>query len=371
MATSDQPASHTDRQYMRAALALAARGLGNVAPNPAVGCLIVSRGRIAGRGFTQPGGRPHAETVALDQAGSEARQATVYVTLEPCSHHGQTPPCADALIAAGVSRVVIALEDPDPRVAGQGIKRLTDAGIRVQTGICRDAATRLNAGYLGVRAGHRPGVTLKLAMTLDGRLATSTGRSKWITGEMARRYGHLMRAQHDAIAVGIGTAGADTPSLTCRLPGLEHRSPLRVVFDTRLKLDPASALADTSLHQTLVLTAETRESAPARVLSERGVKIVTVETDRDGRPAVDAALRALADHGITRLLVEGGAGLATAFLQADCVDELAIFTAPALFGSDGLAAIGQLGLDDPGSSTRFRQSQSRLLGPDRLDIYHC
>tara|TARA_R110002110_G_scaffold322081_2_gene534445 strand:- start:108 stop:1223 length:1116 start_codon:yes stop_codon:yes gene_type:complete len=370
VAKSDQKGSDTDREYMRAALALAARGLGNVAPNPAVSCLVVSQGRIVGRGVTQPGGRPHAETVALDQAGPDARGATVYVTLEPCSHHGQTPPCADALIKAGVSHVVIALEDPDPRVAGQGIKRLTDAGIRVQTGICRDAATRLNAGYLSVRNNNRPLVTLKIAMTLDGRIATSTGRSKWITGEQARRYGHLMRAQHDAIAVGIGTADADNPALTCRLPGLEHRSPLRVVFDSQLKLNPASILADSSVGQTILLTSGTAGSERGQALASRGVEIVSIQAGSGGQPDINTALRALADRGVTRLLIEGGAGLATAFLQSGCVDELAVFTAPTAFGSDGLAAIGQLGLDDPASSTRFTLSESLQLGPDRLDIYH-
>lgn len=370
MAKSEQPGSDTDRDYMRAALALAARGLGNVAPNPAVGCLVVKQGRVVGRGITQPGGRPHAETVALEQAGSDARQATVYVTLEPCSHHGQTPPCADALIAAGVSHVIVALEDPDPRVAGRGIKRLTDAGVRVQTGLCRDAAIRLNAGYLSVRNDHRPLITLKIAMTLDGRIATSTGRSKWITGEQARRYGHLMRAQHDAIAVGIGTANADNPSLTCRLPGLEHRSPLRVVFDSQLNLHPASALADTSLGRTVLLTTESPDSDRGQALVSRGVEIIPVKAGSGGQPDIQAALHTLADRGVTRLLVEGGAGLATAFLQSGCVDELAVFSAPLAFGSDGLAAIGQLGLDDPALATRFTRSGSLLLGPDRLDLYH-
>ncbi|MCK5275514.1 MAG: bifunctional diaminohydroxyphosphoribosylaminopyrimidine deaminase/5-amino-6-(5-phosphoribosylamino)uracil reductase RibD, partial [Alphaproteobacteria bacterium] len=220
---------------MRAALALAGRGLGRVWPNPAVGCVLVDRdGRVTGRGWTQPGGRPHAETEALARAGGAAKGATAYVTLEPCVHHGQTPPCADALIEAGVARVIAATEDPDPRVKGGGLGRLRDAGIAVEAGLLREEAELLNAGYLMRQREGRPVVTLKLATTLDGRIATHAGESRWITGEAARARGHMMRARHDAIMVGIGTALADNPTLTCRLPGLEDRSPVRIVVDARL-----------------------------------------------------------------------------------------------------------------------------------------
>src|SRR5689334_20006331 len=221
----DQP---FDLRSMRAALALARRGLGTVWPNPAVGCVIVSDGRVVGRGWTQPGGRPHGETEALRRAGEAARRATAYVSLEPCCHWGKTPPCVDALIAAGVRRVVVALEDPDPRVAGRGIARLRDAGVEVETGVCTEEAAEINAGFFcRLRLG-RPLVTLKLATSLDGRIATRSGESQWITGPPARERSHLLRATHDAILVGTETVIADDPQLTCRLPGLADRSPVRV-----------------------------------------------------------------------------------------------------------------------------------------------
>ena len=217
---------------MGAALALASRGIGNVWPNPAVGCLIVRDDIIVGRGWTRPGGRPHAETEALQQAGEAARGATAYVTLEPCAHHGKTPPCADALIAAGVARVVVALDDPDDRVNGRGLTRLSEAGIAVDVGVCADKARSLNAGFLTRVTLDRPFVAIKAATSLDGRIATGTGESQWITGEAARRRGHLLRATHDAIMIGRGTLERDDPALTCRLPGLEARSPVRVVLDS-------------------------------------------------------------------------------------------------------------------------------------------
>lgn len=228
--------------HMGAALALARRGLGRVWPNPAVGCVIVKDGHVVGRGFTQSGGRPHAEPVALAMAGDAAQGADVYVSLEPCSHFGKTPPCADTLITAGVARVIAAAVDPDPRVSGRGLARLRDAGVDVVEGVRRDEAEALNAGFFSrVRTG-RPLVTLKCATTLDGRIALSNGESKWITGPEARRRGHLLRCDHDAILIGSGTALADDPALTCRLPGLEGCSPVRVVMDGSLRLPVTSAL---------------------------------------------------------------------------------------------------------------------------------
>ncbi|HEX5079092.1 MAG TPA: bifunctional diaminohydroxyphosphoribosylaminopyrimidine deaminase/5-amino-6-(5-phosphoribosylamino)uracil reductase RibD, partial [Geminicoccaceae bacterium] len=225
-----------DRHFMAVALRLAARGLGSVWPNPAVGCVLVHGERIVGRGWTQPGGRPHGEVEALRRAGAAALGATAYVSLEPCAHYGRTPPCTMALLQAGVRRVVAATLDPDPRVDGRGIEQLRQAGVEVALGVGRAAAEALNAGFiLRVRAG-RPLVTLKLATSLDGRIATRRGDSRWITGEPARARAHLLRARHDAIMIGSGTALADDPSLTCRLPGLEERSPARVVLDRRLRL---------------------------------------------------------------------------------------------------------------------------------------
>src|SRR3984893_7773307 len=231
-----------DLAAMRAALALAHRGLGTVWPNPSVGCVIVKDGRVVGRGSTQPRGRPHGETEALARAGAAARGATAYVTLEPCSYWGKTPPCADALIAAGLRRVVVALEDPDPRVAGAGIARLRAGGIGVEIGLGAAEAAEINAGFLQrVRLG-RPLVTLKLATSLDGRIATAAGESRWITGPLARERGHLLRATHDAILVGTATVLADDPQLTCRLPGLVDRSPVRIVIDRQLRIPPSVRL---------------------------------------------------------------------------------------------------------------------------------
>ncbi|MEO0719915.1 MAG: bifunctional diaminohydroxyphosphoribosylaminopyrimidine deaminase/5-amino-6-(5-phosphoribosylamino)uracil reductase RibD, partial [Pseudomonadota bacterium] len=231
---------------MRAALDLARRGLGRTWPNPAVGCVIVKDGELVSRGWTQPGGRPHAEVEALARAGSSAQGATVYVTLEPCAHHGVTPPCSEALVSAGVARVVTAFEDPDPRVAGRGHDLLRAAGIEVTTGLMETEARNVNAGYLMRRDKGRPFLTLKLASTLDGRIATSAGESKWITGEESRRRVHLLRASHDAILVGAGTARADDPGLDVRLPGLEMRSPVRIVADSRLSLPMESQLAQST-----------------------------------------------------------------------------------------------------------------------------
>ncbi len=221
--TDTEDLDHMRAAHMLATLALARRGLGSVWPNPAVGCVVTQDNLPVGRGWTQPGGRPHAETEALARAGDKARGATAYVTLEPCDHQGETPPCSEALIAAGIGAVVIAVEDPDPRVSGRGIQRLRDAGIRVATGLGADEARRLNAGYFLRMTEGRPLFTLKTATTLDGRIATRTGDSRWVTGETARAFGHRMRADHDAVMIGIGTALADSPRLTCRLPGLEDR----------------------------------------------------------------------------------------------------------------------------------------------------
>src|SRR5215475_2950035 len=240
--TEPRPAPHDDAGHMAAALDLARRGLGRVWPNPAVGCVLVRQGRVVGRGWTQPGGRPHAETEALHRAGAAAKGATAYVTLEPCSHHGRTPPCADALIAAGIARAVVAMEDPDPRVSGAGLARLREAGIKVDLGLGESEAGEINAGFFLRIRERRPLITLKLAMTLDGRIATRSGESRWITGEAARARAHLLRAQHDAVMVGSGTVLADDPLLNVRLPGLGRQSPLRIVLDGRMRLSLTSAL---------------------------------------------------------------------------------------------------------------------------------
>lgn len=357
-----------DIRHMRHALVLAERALGRVAPNPAVGCVIVSAdGHIVGRGWTAPGGRPHAETIALEQAGEAARGATAYVTLEPCAHHGQTPPCANALIAAGVARAVGAVEDPDARVAGKGFAMLHAAGIAVETGVCAKEAAELNAGFFLRMTEGRPLVTLKAALSLDGKIASASGESKWITGEEARRFGHLLRAKHDAILVGIGTALADDPELTCRIPGLEDRSPIRVVLDSHLRLKLESKLVRGARQvSTIVFTTHTEghESFQAA-----GVEIIAVKPDTHGRPNVKAVAHDLGRRGITRLLIEGGPKVHAAFLDAGLADRLEIFRAPKPLRADGISGIDVAAARTPDGMPRFERTALRQLGADMLESY--
>ncbi|CAA7617803.1 bifunctional diaminohydroxyphosphoribosylaminopyrimidine deaminase/5-amino-6-(5-phosphoribosylamino)uracil reductase RibD [Magnetospirillum sp. UT-4] len=355
---------------MRAALALARRGLGNVWPNPAVGCVIVQDGRVVGRGWTQPGGRPHAETEALAMAGEAARGAVAYVTLEPCSHHGKTPPCAAALARAGIARVVAAMEDPDERVSGQGFALLREAGIEVSVGIGAEEAAELNAGFFLKVAEGRPLVTLKLATTLDGRIATHGGESKWITGEAARAAAHLLRAEHDAVMIGSGTALADDPELTCRLPGLGDRSPVRLVVDGRLRLPLTGKLVSGANDvPTWVLTLEGCDTARREVLEEAGVDVVELPAGTDGSVDLVAALAMLGKSGLTRVLVEGGAHLAAALLRAGLVDRMVWFRAPRMMGGDGLPAAVAFGIDHLGRTPRFELVEARPVGHDLMEIY--
>lgn len=268
-----------DARWMRAALALARRGIGRTAPNPAVGCVLVRDGRLLGRGWTKPGGRPHAERVALDQAAAQfgpdaARGATAYVTLEPCAHHGRTPPCADALVASGVARVVACLTDPDPRVQGRGFARLREAGIATECGLMAAEAAEINAGFLMRHRLGRPWLTLKMAASLDGRIATASGESRWITGPQARARVHLMRARADAILVGAGTLRADDPALDVRLPGLAEAAPLPVLLDPRLTLPPESRLAQgAAARPTLAFHAPGVDAGRAGTLAAMGVEL--------------------------------------------------------------------------------------------------
>lgn len=360
MASSD-----VDTHMMRVALSLAQRGLGQTAPNPAVGCVIASGGTIVGRGWTQPGGRPHAEVVALTQAGDAAREATAYVTLEPCAHFGQTPPCAHALIDAGVARVVVATGDPDPRVAGKGISMLRDAGVMVETGLLKAEADAANAGFFLRITQKRPLFTLKLATTADGRIATSSGESKWITGAEARRYGHMLRANHDAILVGIGTALADDPQLDCRIAGLEDRSPARVVLDTCLRLPVTSKLAATASNRdTIVFHTEGTRGA-TKQLEMAGVQVVKLPA----KHSVEAAAAKLADLGFTRVLIEGGGAVHASFLKAGFADRVEHFVAAKAIGGDGIAAIAALGLAALADAPHFKLDRISRLGPDMLASY--
>lgn len=341
---------------MRAALSLAARHLGQTWPNPAVGCVIVDAdGYVVGRGSTQPGGRPHAETQALAMAGNRAVGGTAYVTLEPCSHHGKTPPCAEALISAGIERCVSAMEDPDPRVSGRGHAAMLERLVAVEVGTLADEAKALNAGFLMKVVAGRPLVALKLATSLDGRIATRAGESRWITGEAARAFGHLLRATHDAIAVGSGTVLADDPELTCRLPGLEHRSPVRLVFDRRGRT-PATAKI-------------MRQTPPTWVIGENPVRNAAQYIEITQNTNLPDVLIKLGEAGLTRLLVEGGATLATAFLKTGLVDRLYWFRAPIVIGGDGLPGIAAMDVDRLAQGVGLRCVGSRALGNDVLELY--
>jgi len=351
---------------MDLALRLAARGLGRTWPNPAVGCVIARGDIVVGRGWTQPGGRPHAETEALGRAGVAARGATAYVTLEPCAHYGKTPPCADALIEAGVARVVVATMDSNPAVDGAGLAMLRAAGIEVETGPGMAAARDLNAGFFSRVERGRPMVTLKVALTLDGRIAAETGQSQWITGAAARRRAHLLRAIHDAILVGSETALADDPMLTCRLPGLEDRSPVRVVVDRRRRLHRKLSLIESAARfPTWVFTAAGPDTSWHGEMAAAGVEVIAI----DG--AIDEVLSGLAERGVTRLLIEGGATIATAFVKAGSVDRLALFRAPLLFGAGGRPAVDGLGLGDIGEAPAFVRLAVETIGQDILETYRA
>ncbi|MGB3489413.1 MAG: bifunctional diaminohydroxyphosphoribosylaminopyrimidine deaminase/5-amino-6-(5-phosphoribosylamino)uracil reductase RibD [Xanthobacteraceae bacterium] len=358
-----------DRRFMQLALTLGRRGLGRTAPNPAVGAVIVKDGIVVGRGWTQPGGRPHAEPEALARAGEAARGATLYVTLEPCSHIGKSPPCADAIIAAGIARVVSAVEDPNPQVAGQGHAKLRAAGIVVDVGTCADEAARDHAGHFRrVREG-RPHVILKLAVSPDDKIGAAGGKPVAITGEAARARVHLLRAQCDAVMIGIGTARADDPLLTCRLPGMAKRSPVRVVLDRALRLSGDSKLVHSAREVPLwVMTSDTAEASAAAKLGAAGVQVLRVKTSEHGLDLADA-LRTLSDKGITRLMVEGGAQVAASFVEAGLVDEVWLLRGPNEIGADGVAALGALPLGAITQSSSFRVRASEKLDHDTLTIY--
>lgn len=359
----------TDTRFMALALSLGRRGLGQCAPNPAVGCVIVRDGRIVGRGATAPGGRPHAEPQALAQAGPLAHGATAYVTLEPCAHYGQTPPCTNALIAAGVARVVAPLKDTDPRVAGQGFALLRAAGIEVTTGILAEAAARDHAGFLLRNAQGRPHVTLKLAASFDGRIATASGHSQWITGPQARRVVHAMRARHDAVMVGAGTARADDPMLTVRGLGA-RRQPVRVVVSRRLDLPLMSQLARSAGEVPLWLChGDGVDPLLASAWQGLGARLLRCAV-LSGQVDAGAVLRALGDAGLTRVFCEGGGALAASLIGAGLVDELVGFTAGFAIGAEGLPGIGALGLARLDEAQRFKLIETRAVGGDVMHRWH-
>ena len=356
------PSPQDDQRWMRAALALARRGEGRTCPNPAVGCVIVRNGCLMGRGWTRPGGRPHAETVALNDAGGTAAGATAYVTLEPCSHHGKTPPCANALISAGISRVVVAITDPDDRVSGQGIERLKAAGITVTTGVLGDEVASFYAAYIRHRLTGLPLVTIKLATSLDGRIALADGTSQWITSAVSRARVHLMRSRTDAIMTSAATVLADNPTLNCRLPGVEGCQPLRVVVSTGLALDPSGNLRQ-SLDQGPVLHLHSDDLAPTD-----GIEQIRVAAAGNGKPDLSAVMRALGKRGITSVMVEAGGRFAASLIREGLVQRLVWMRSAMLIGHDGLPAIADLGLEKLAEGHDFKRVALYPSGPDTVEV---
>ena len=361
--------STDDLSHMRAALALARRGLGTTWPNPSVGCVIVQNDRVVGRAFTAPGGRPHAEPLALEMAGEQARGATAYVTLEPCCHWGRTPPCTDALIAAGIRRVVIATSDPDKRVDREGIARLRGAGLTVDEGLLADEAHDVLAGFRHRVTLGRPMVTLKLATTLDGRIATRGGESQWITGPSARRMAHALRGRHDAVMVGAGTVAADNPELTCRIPGFRPTPVIRVIADSHLRTGLTTRLAMTA-HEAPVwfLIRQGTDPNRQRAFQDLGATLFPLPGAAAG---VDLArgLQALGEAGLTRLLVEGGGQIAAALLRANLVDRIAWFHAPSVMGGDGWPGVQAFGVEKLAMMPRFNPLRATRVGEDWLTEY--
>jgi len=352
---------------MAVALALGRRGLGRTWPNPAVGAVIVQGDTIVGRGWTQPGGRPHAEIEALRRAGAAARGGTLYVTLEPCSHYGKSPPCADAITGAGLARVVSALEDPNPEVAGAGHAKLRAAGIVVEVGIGAEAARRDHAGHIRRMVDGRPQVMLKLAISADGKAGGAGRQPVPITGEATRDRVHLMRAQSDAIMIGIGTVLADDPMLTCRLPGMAKYSPLRIVLDGALRLPLGSRLVRSAREVPVwVITGNDAPRPAEAALRVHDIEVLRVGGS-GGRLDLAAVLQSLGARGITRLMVEGGPTLAAALIAADLIDEAVLFHSPTVVGTAGIDA-----LDGPplmGLTRRLKPVMSKPIGADRQDVY--
>jgi diaminohydroxyphosphoribosylaminopyrimidine deaminase / 5-amino-6-(5-phosphoribosylamino)uracil reductase len=355
--------------FMQLALALGRRGLGNAWPNPAVGAVVVKDGIILGRGWTQPGGRPHAETEALKRAGRAARGATLYVTLEPCSHQVKTPPCADAIVRAGVARVVSALDDVNPEVAGQGHARLRERSIAVEIGVGAEEAQRTHIGHSQrIREG-RPHVVLKLAVSQDGKAGAPGRKPVAITGDEARIRVHVMRAQSDAILVGIGTILSDDPALTCRLPGMSRRSPVRVVLDARLRVPLASGvIATASETPTWVFTGPHSSAMGEEILRAKGVEVFRVK-EMGGQLDLAQVTKTLAERGITRLMVEGGPTVAAAVIAADLVDEAVLFRSPKTLGADATDALEGMPLTALTQSPRLKPTASELVGADTLEMF--
>lgn len=375
MASNPPPAlkieASTDQRWMRVAIAAARRAEGRSGPNPPVGCAIVSpQNQLLGVGHTASGGRPHAETVALARVPAKARfGATAYVTLEPCAHVGQTGPCASALIAAGIKRVVIAVQDPDNRVNGAGITLLQQAGVSVDVGVCAQSATRVMAGFLTRAALKRPFVSWKTATSLDGMIALSDGQKRWLTGPDMRRFVHLLRSRADAVLSAIGTVLADDPALTCRNKGLSADSPRRFILDGHLRTPMDSILVQTAneIPVTLFCGADVPSERQSE-MSAAGVTVTPLPLDDCGRPDLLAALRAIAAVGCNHVFVEAGARLAQSLMQRDLIDRIIWTQSMQVIGGDGIPAISGMSLLALPAQTRYMQDNAGMFGEDRWTI---
>ena len=362
------PAPEMDRRFMELALRVARRMLGRTAPNPAVGAVIADEttGEVITRGWTQAGGRPHAEGHALARAGAGARGRTMYVSLEPCSHHGRTPPCAEAIVAAGMRRVVCAIEDPNPEIAGRGLAVLRRAGIAVDLGLCAEEARWMAAGHILRMTQDRPFVQLKIAVSGDGLIAPGDGAPRWVTGPEARQFAHILRARADAILVGRRTVADDNPELTCRLPGLEGRSPRRVILDAKFRTLPTARMLQTAESVPVTIFGETGSSPPPY---PKGVEVRRMPPGPQGRLNLVVALESLAAEGVTRVLVEGGPTIADAFLEADLVDEVVIGHGTEKLGAKGRQPVGNRGLEFLRDPDRWQTVDARKIGADRLSVH--
>jgi diaminohydroxyphosphoribosylaminopyrimidine deaminase/5-amino-6-(5-phosphoribosylamino)uracil reductase len=359
-----------DSDYMRRAVRLAKKGTGKVSPNPRVGCVVVRDGEIVAEGHHAVFGGPHAEQAAL--AGLDerlSRNATLYTTLEPCDHTGKTPPCSRAIVRAGIGRVVIGCRDPNPIVNGRGIRRLREAGIEVSTGVLEEECRRLNEAYFKYILTRKPFVTVKIAQTLDGRIATPNGDSKWISGEKSRRLVHGLRGEHDAVLVGVATVIRDDPELTVRNADgkrLRGFSPRRIVLDSRLRIPLKSKLLrGVDPERTILATTERASAAGKARLESRGARVWTLRHDRSGGVSIPSLLKEMAENGMTSVLVEGGCRIFTAFLKSGEVDRLIVFTSPSFFGA-GVPSLGDLGIRDPACAGRFKSFNWNRVGHDMM-----
>jgi len=355
----------TDDHFMSIALKLAEKTLGSVAPNPAVGCVIAKDGVVVGEGHTGIGGRPHAEVVALQSAKDSTHGATMYVTLEPCCHFGVTEPCTTEITRAGIKRVVIATIDPDTRVSGRGIKALKEAGIEVKQGIMQEEAEKLNIGFFTTRKLHRPFTACKIATTLDGKIATFTGDSKWITSENTRNWVHELRAKYDAIMIGSNTLINDDPLLTCRLPKLEDRSPIRLIIDSQEKLKEEHNIAKTADKVTTWVI--TNKEVEGKI---KNIDYLEVNSNSAGKVCLkDTASKLVSEVGITRLLVEGGGTLITELLKCNLIDSLIICRSGKILGNDAIPFVGNLGIQSINNCYRFKKAEIIDFDEDIVEVW--